>query len=83
MKPYLQRVVFTGIALSGLLVPALLVLATWALAGSAVRVMLAVTVAALLNLPAPLGGGMGMQGVIRVRRPSLLAATRMGGSGAA
>lgn len=67
MKPHLQRVAFTGAALSGLLVPALLVVATWALTGSAVRVMLAVTLAALLNLPAPLGGGMGMQGVLRVR----------------
>jgi hypothetical protein len=67
MKPYLQRVAVIGTALSGLLVPALFVLATWTLTGSAVRVMLAVTVAALLNLPAPLGGGMGMQGVLRVR----------------
>jgi hypothetical protein len=67
MKPHLHRAIVTGIGLSGLLVPALFVLATWELTGSAVRVMLAVTVAALLNLPAPLGGGMGMQGVLRMR----------------
>lgn len=67
MKPHLQRVASTGAVLSGLLVPALCVLAAWSLTGGAVRTMLAVTVAALLNLPAPLGGGMGMQGVLRVR----------------
>jgi len=67
MKRHLHRAVVTGMGLSGLLVPALFVLATWELTGSAVRVMLAVTVAALLNLPAPLGGAMGMQRVLRLR----------------
>lgn len=57
----------TVAALAGLGGPAVCTLAAWALTGSAVRTMLAVTVAALLNTPAPLGGGMGAQGVLRVR----------------
>jgi hypothetical protein len=67
MNPLLRKRAFTGGALAGLLVPLLCSLAAWALAGSVVRAMLAITVAALLNLPAPLGGGMGMQGAFRVR----------------
>lgn len=54
-------------AVAGLAVPALLVLVAWALAGSPVRSMLAIVVSTLLNTPAPLGGGMGAQGVTRVR----------------
>lgn len=54
-------------ALAGLLVPIVASLAAWALAGSVVRAMLAVVVSVLLNLPAPLGGGMVMQGVVRFR----------------
>jgi hypothetical protein len=54
-------------ALAGLIVPAGCALAAWAVTGSPVRTMLAVTLAALLNTPSPLGGGMGAQGVLRVR----------------
>ncbi len=67
MNPPLHRVLLVGSALAGLIVPILCSLAAWALAGSAVRVMLAVTVAAFLNMPSPLGGGMAIQGVLRVR----------------
>jgi len=67
MNPRLRRAAFVGAALSGLIAPALCAWATWVLVGSAVRVMLAVTIAALLNMSSPLGGGMGMQGVLRVR----------------
>ncbi len=49
------------------MVPIVASLATWALAGSVVRAMLAVTVSTILNLPSPLAGGMVMQGVVRVR----------------
>jgi hypothetical protein len=54
-------------ALAGLSVPALLALAAWMLAGSPVRAVLAIVVSALVNLPAPLGGGMVAQGVLQVR----------------
>jgi hypothetical protein len=67
MKPHLRRASSVGAALAGLIVPALCTYAAWALTGSAVRTMLAVTLACLLNMPSPLGGGMGMQGVLRVR----------------
>lgn len=67
LNPPLRRAAFIGAALAGLILPALCTWMTWELVGSAVRVMLAVTIAALLNLPAPLGGGMSMQGVLRVR----------------
>lgn len=53
--------------LAGLGVPVLCVLAAWALTGGAVRTLLAVLVAALVNTPAPVGGGMLAQGVLRVR----------------
>ncbi len=62
-----RKIAIVLAVLAGLLVPALCTLVAWALTGSAVRTMLAVTVAALLNTPAPLGGGMGAQGVLRVR----------------
>jgi hypothetical protein len=58
---------FTLAALGGLIVPVMYTLAAWALTGSAVRTMLAVTLAALLNMPSPVGGGMLAQGVLRVR----------------
>jgi hypothetical protein len=67
MNPHLRRAAFTGAVLAGLIIPALCTWAAWALTGSAVRTVLAVTVAALLNMPAPLGGGMGMQGVLQLR----------------
>jgi hypothetical protein len=54
-------------ALAGLSVPALLALAAWMLAGSPVRAVLTIVVSALVNLPAPLGGGMVAQGVLQVR----------------
>jgi hypothetical protein len=62
-----HRAASSRAALAGLLVPIVASLATWALAGSVVRAMLAVTVSTLLNLPSPLAGGMVMQGVVRVR----------------
>ena len=55
------------VLLGGLGVPALCVLAVWALTGGPVRTMLALLVAALVNAPAPMGGGMVVQGVLRVR----------------
>lgn len=67
MQHPLSRAALVSSAVAGLVVPVLCSMAAWALAGSAVRAMLAITVAALLNLPVPLGGGMGMQGVLRVR----------------
>ncbi|MFL5349191.1 MAG: hypothetical protein ACJ8AT_30695 [Hyalangium sp.] len=67
MNPPLHRAMVTGAVLAGLIVPVLCSLAAWVLAGSAVRVMFAITVAALLNMPSPLGGGMVIQGVLRVR----------------
>jgi hypothetical protein len=48
-------------------VSAVLAITAWVLAGSPVRTVLAIVVSALLNTPAPLGGGMGAQGVLRVR----------------
>jgi hypothetical protein len=54
-------------AVAGLAVPALLAITAWVLAGSPVRAMLAIVVSTLLNTPSPLGGGMGAQGVTRVR----------------
>ncbi|MBN1205957.1 MAG: hypothetical protein JXB05_13655 [Myxococcaceae bacterium] len=54
-------------AMAGLGVPAVLAIVAWALAGSPVRAMLAIVISTLLNTPSPLGGGMGAQGITRVR----------------
>lgn len=53
--------------LAGLCVPLLCATAAWDLTGGLVRTMLAILVAALLNTPSPVGGGMIVQGVLRVR----------------
>jgi hypothetical protein len=52
---------------AGLSVPAALGISAWLLAGSPVRAVLAIVVSALVNMPAPLGGGMLAQGVLQVR----------------
>ncbi len=62
-----RRTAVVVAAVAGLSVPALLALTAWLLVGSPVRAVLAIVISALLNTPAPLGGGMGAQGVLRVR----------------
>ena len=67
MNPPRRDTAQTLAILAGLWVPLLCVVAAWWLSGGLVRTMLCVLVAALVNTPSPVGGGMLAQGVLRVR----------------